>query len=72
MAAHSEALQGSTERPTTFEIVLLRIEDQKLLMATPCTPLHVRFKSDLTLVDGLCTEATVLKVDEDRFFQLSA
>ena len=41
-------------------------------MATPCTPSHVRFKSDLTLVDGLCTEATVLKVDEDRFFELSA
>ena len=59
VAGDLEGLQETTIKFKIFEIVLVRNENQTLLMASPCTPDHVRFKNNLTLVnEGI--DATVI------------
>ena len=43
LAGDLEGLQKTTLRPTVFELILVRIENQTLLMAAPVNPDHVRF-----------------------------
>ena len=64
-----EALQESTLKPTIFETIVVRIENQSLLMAVPCVPEHVRFKNNLTLMNEE-TNATVFKAGTEKYFAI--
>ena len=46
VAGDLEGLQETTLKPTVFELILVQIENQTLLMAAPVNPDHLRFKNN--------------------------
>lgn len=65
-----EMLQECTLKPTVFETVAVRCGDQSLLMAVPVLPEHVKYKTNLTLVNEEC-DTTIFRSGAEKYFAIT-